>query len=117
MSYLGLTPSEHSSGESKRQGGITKTGNTYARRLLVEVSWHYRHRAGVGQGLRKRRDGQPAWAIAIADKAQLRLCRRYRRLTARGKPPQKAAIAVARELVGFLWGVMQEGERRHVAAV
>jgi transposase len=109
MSYLGLTPSEHSSGESKRQGAITKTGNTYARKVLVEVSWHYRHRAGVGAGLRTRRDGQPAWAIATADKAQMRLCRRYGRLVARGKPSQKAVIAIARELVGFIWAVMREG--------
>jgi transposase len=113
MSYLGLTPSEHSSGQSKRQGAITKTGNTYARRLLVEISWHYRHRAGVGKALAERRAGQPPWAIVTADKAQLRLCRRYQRLVARGKPPQKAAIAVARELVGFIWAVMREGAQRH----
>jgi len=109
MSYLGLTPSEYSSGESKKQGSITKTGSTYARRVLVEASWHYRHRAGVGATLRARRKDQPAWAIATADKAQLRLCKRYQRMLARGKPPQKAAVAVARELVGFLWSVMQEG--------
>ena len=116
MSYLGLTPSEHSSGESKKQGAITKTGNTYARRMLVEVCWHYRHRAGVGAGLRTRRQGQPAWAIATADKAQMRLCKRYQRLVARGKPPQKATIAVARELVGFLWAVIREGEQRRTEA-
>jgi transposase len=116
MSYLGLTPSEHSSGESKRQGGITKTGNTYARRVLVEVCWHYRHRAGVGAGLRARRDGQPAWAIATADKAQQRLCKRYQSMLARGKPPQKAVVAIARELVGFIWGVMHEGEQHKQAA-
>ena len=116
MSYLGLTPSESSSGESKRQGGITKTGNTHARRILTEVSWHYRHRAAVGKGLRARRDGQPPWAIAIADKAQLRLCSRYRRLVAREKPSQKAVIAVARELIGFIWAVMREGAQRRQAA-
>jgi len=116
MSYLGLTPSEYSSGESRRQGGITKTGNTHARRILVEVSWHYRHRAGVGKGLRERRDGQPRWAIATADKAQLRLSRRYQRLVARGKPGQKAVIAVARELVGFIWAVMRGGQRVAIAA-
>jgi len=112
MSYLGLTPSEHSSGESQKQGAITKTGNTYARRVLVEVCWHYRHRVGVGSRLRARRTGQPAWAIATADKAQIRLCKRYQRLVARGKPSQKAVIAVARELVGFLWATIREGESR-----
>lgn len=110
MAYFGLTPSEHSSGESKKRGAITKTGNTHARRLLVEVSWHYRHRASVGKRLRERRQGQPAWAIAVADKSQLRLCRRYQRLTAAGKAPQKAAVAVARELVGFIWAAMREGQ-------
>lgn len=116
MSYLGLTPREHSSGTSKKLGGITKAGNTYARRMLVEVCWQYRHRASVGAGLRARRDGQPAWAIATADKAQLRLCTRYQRMLARGKPPQKAVIAVARELVGFIWAAMREGEQHQLAA-
>ena len=115
MSYLGLTPSEYSSGESRRQGGITKTGNTHARRVLVEVSWHYRHRAAVGKALRERRSGKPPWAIATADKAQLRLCRRYQRLVARGKPSQKAVVAVARELVGFIWAVMRQGQRAAIA--
>lgn len=116
MSYLGLTPSEYSSGESRKQGSITKAGNSYARRILVEVCWHYRHRAGVGAGLRKRRDGQPGWAIGIAEKAQARLCRRYQRLVARGKPSQKAVIALARELVGFLWSVMRQGEHAAIDA-
>ena len=115
MSYLGLTPSEHSSGETKKQGAITKTGNTHARRVLVEVCWHYRHRAKVGAGLRARRDGQPAWAIAIADKAQMRLCKRYQRLLASGKPPQKAVVAIARELVGFIWAIMIEGQQQQLA--
>ena len=112
MSYLGLTPSEHSSGETRRQGSITKAGNTHARRVLVEISWHYRHRTGAGAELRKRRHGQPAWAIALSDKAQLRLCTRYQRMVARGKPTQKAVVAIARELIGFLWAVIREGEQR-----
>ena len=116
MSYLGLTPSEHSSGDTKNQGAITKAGNTHARRMLTEVCWHYRHRAAVGAGLRARRDGQPGWAIALADKAQLRLCTRYQRLVARGKPSQKAVTAIARELVGFLWALMREGEQQAAAA-
>ena len=85
------------------------------RAKLVEPSWHYRHRATVGAGLRARRDGQPAWAIATADKAQLRLCRRYHRLVARGKPSQKAVVAIARELVGFLWAVMRQGSSSKLA--
>jgi transposase len=112
MAYLGLTPSEHSSGDGRKRGPITKTGNTHARRLLVEVSWHYRHRAGVGKTLRERRQGQPTWAIALADKSQQRLCRRYQRLTGAGKAPQKAAVAVARELAGFVWAAMREGHRQ-----
>lgn len=114
MAYLGLTPSEQSSGDGRKRGPITKTGNTHARRLLVEVSWHYRHRAGVGKNLRERRRGQPTWAIALADKSQQRLCRRYQRLTAAGKTPQKAAVAVARELAGFVWAAMQEGHRQQL---
>lgn len=116
MSYLGLTPSERSSGESRKQGPITKTGNTHARRMLVEICWHYRHRISVGKGLRERREGQPPWAIAIADKAQLRLSSRYQRLVNQGKPTQKAAIAIARELVGFIWAVMREGAQHQAAA-
>ncbi len=107
MSYLGLTPSEHSSVEPKR-GGITKAGNARVRRLLVEASWHYRHRPAVGVKLKKRREGQSPRAIAIADKAQRRLHKRYHRLTLSArKPPAKAVVAVARELVGFIWAVMR----------
>lgn len=91
---------------------VDQVVNTHARRLLVEVSWHYRHRAGVGKTLRERRQGQPTWAIALADKSQQRLCRRYQRLTAAGKAPQRAAVAVARELAGFVWAAMQEGDRQ-----
>jgi len=77
--------------------------------VLIEAAWHYRHRARVGATLRKRREGQPGWAIALADKAQIRLNRRYHQLVNRGKPPQKATVAIARELVGFLWAVMKAG--------
>ena len=75
MAYLGLVPSEDSSGDRHRRGRITKTGNTLVRRVLIEASWHYQHRPGVGPGLAARRKGQPARVIAIADKAQQRLCR------------------------------------------
>ena len=105
MAYLGLVPSEHSSGDGRRQGAITKTGNQHVRRLLVETAWHYRHRPTVGLGLRQRR-GQPARVIALADRAQQRLCRRYTRMVARGKPHNKIVVAIARELVGYLWAAL-----------
>ena len=108
MAYLGLVPSEHSSGDRSRRGGITKTGNQHARRILVECAWHYRTKPAVRNDLRQRRVGQPAWAISIADKAQQRLHRRYwRLLLGSGKPSQKAVVAVARELVGFIWELLQ----------
>jgi transposase len=107
MAYLGLTPSEYSSGDMKSRGSITKAGNRHVRRVLVEASWHYRHPPVVGAALRKRRQGQPAWAIAIADKAQKRLNKRFMRLVLQGnKAPAKAVVAVARELTGFLWAVL-----------
>lgn len=107
MSYLGLVPSEDSSADKHRRGRITKTGNTLVRRLLVEAAWHYQHRPGVGVGLARRRHGQPGRVIAIADKAQQRLCRRFRKLAAEHKPPPKIAVAIARELAGFLWAALQ----------
>jgi transposase len=116
MAYLGLVPSEHSSAESHRRGGITKAGNHHARRLLVEAAWHYRHRPGVGADLRKRRLAQPAQIIALADKAQHRLHRRYWKLLgARGKPPNQAVVAVARELAGFVWAALQHPARARAA--
>ena len=107
MAYLGLVPSEHSSGGSRRQGGITKSGNRHVRRVLVNAAWDYRHRPRVGAGLRKRRQGQPAAILALADRAQKRLNRRFLYLVlTRGKPPQKAVVAIARELTGFLWAAL-----------
>lgn len=107
MAYLGLVPSEHSSGEKDRRGAITKAGNSHARRVLVEAAWHYRHRPAVGLKLRQRREGQPREVIALADRAQRRLHRRFHRLVlASGKAPQKAVVAIARELVGFLWAAL-----------
>ncbi len=106
MAYLGLVPSEASSGERHRRGRITKTGNTLVRRLLVEAAWHYQHRPAVGVGLAHRRHGQPGRVIAIADKAQQRLCRRFRTMAAAHKPAPKIAVAIARELAGFLWAVL-----------
>jgi transposase len=107
MAYLGLVPSEDSSGEKHRRGRITKTGNTLVRRLLVETAWHYQHRPSIGVALARRRKGQPGRVIAIADKAQQRLCRRFRRLMDHHKPAPKVAVAIARELAGFLWAALQ----------
>lgn len=106
MAYLGLVPSEHSSGEHERRGAITKAGNIHVRRLLIEAAWHYRHRPHIGVGIRQRREGQPEAIITIADRAQERLCHRFRTLTARGKIPNKVVVAVARELVGFVWAAL-----------
>ena len=82
-------------------------GNALVRRILVEASWHYQHRPGVGRALEARRTGQPARVIAIADKAQQRLCRRFRRMVAEQKPAPKVAVAVARELAGFIWAALR----------
>ncbi|MBA3642237.1 MAG: IS110 family transposase [Acidobacteria bacterium] len=107
MAYLGLVPGEDSTGDKHRRGRITRTGNTLVRRLLVETAWHYQHRPSIGIALVKRRKGQPGRVIAIADKAQQRLCRRFRRLTEQHKPAPKVAVAIARELTGFLWAALQ----------
>jgi transposase len=107
MAYLGLVPGEDSSGEKHRRGRITRTGNTLVRRLLVETAWHYQHRPSVGVALARRRKGQPGRVIAIADKAQQRLCRRFRKLAAEHKPAPKIAVAIARELAGFVWAALQ----------
>lgn len=107
MAYLGLVPGEDSSGEKHRRGRITRAGNALVRRLLVEIAWHYQHRPRVGVALARRRKGQPGRVIAIADKAQQRLCRRFRTLAAEHKPAPKIAVAVARELAGFVWAALQ----------
>jgi len=112
MSYLGLTPSESSSGEKEHKGPITKTGNKRARRLLTEAAWHHRHAYVLSKALSKRREGQPQWAIDIAERAGLRLRKRYYRLVYRGKLPCKAVTAVARELAGFIWSALIEYEAR-----
>jgi transposase len=112
MSYLGLTPSEDSSGEKQKKGPITKAGNKRVRRLLNETSWHYRHRYIPSAALKKRRKGQPQWAIDIADQAGRRLTKRYRHLVNNGKMPCKANIAVARELAGFIWFIVTQYQAR-----
>jgi transposase len=105
MAYAGAVPSEHSSGASRRQGGITKTGNAHLRRVLVEAAWAYRHRPGLGRRLQSRHKEVSSEVREIAWKAQDRLHRRYGKLTAKGKPKQKVVTAVARELLGFVWAV------------
>jgi transposase len=108
MSYLGMTPSVYQSAEKEQRGGITKAGNRHARWVLGEIARHYRHKPGIGAGLKKRREHQPAWATAIADRAHRRLHRRYWALLNRGKPTNKAVTAVARELVSFVWEALME---------
>lgn len=117
MAYLGLVPSEYSSGSRRRPGAITKTGNERIRRLLVEGGWHYRHRPWVSRELKRRRQDQPQWAIDLADRAMLRLYQRYWRLLERGKVPNQAVVAVARELAGFLWAVLREYTLRRMPQV
>lgn len=104
MAYVGLVPSEHSSGESQRRGRITKAGNSHARHVLVQAAWHYRHPPKQTAALVKRQVGQAAAVTEIAWKAQQRLHARYRKLASR-KGRQKAVIAVARELTGFIWAL------------
>jgi transposase len=107
MAYLGLVPSEHSSGATRRQGGITKAGNGVGRRMLIEAAWSYRFQARISRALLLRQEGLAAPIREIAWKAQLRLCRRYRRLAHSGKPANVVTTAIARELAGFVWAIAQ----------
>lgn len=108
MAFVGLVPSEHSSGTKQARGAITKTGNAHLRRVLVEAAWHYRHRPFIGDTLRRRQQGAQAASIAQAWAAQQRLYRRYHRLRGRGKPNQHVITAVARELTGFVWATLTQ---------
>ena len=108
MAYLGLVPSEHSSGDSVKRGGITKTGNRHARKVLVEAAWAYRMQPRVSRILRKRQQEVPDRVCRISWKAQLRLCARFRRLAAKGKPRQVVVTAIARELSAFLWAMAKQ---------
>jgi transposase len=108
MAYLGLVPSEHSSGERVQRGGITKTGNREARRMLVEAAWSYRYPARVALEKSGIIDRQPKSVRDIAWKAQTRLCRRYRMLNSKGKRPTVVVTAIARELSGFAWAIGRE---------
>jgi len=105
MGFLGLIPSENSSGERRHQGAITKAGNTSARRALIEAAWAYRSAPAVNPVIASRQTKLPKIAIDIAWKAQLRLCARFRKLVARGLNRNKIVIAIARELAGFVWAI------------
>jgi transposase len=107
MSYVGLTPSENTTGEKRRLGAISKTGSAHARRLLVEAAWHYRKAPTIGKTLSDRQAEQPPAAIAIAWSAQRRLHRVWTRLEARAKRRTVIAVAAARELSGFCWSITQ----------
>ncbi len=106
MAYLGLVPSEHSSGSRRRQGGITRTGNRHARRMLVESAWSYRFPARQTAHLKRKAANASEQAKAIAWRAQKRLCGRYRTLTQAGKNTKLVCVAIARELVGFIWDIV-----------
>lgn len=108
MAYLGLVPSEHSSGDSKRRGRITRTGNGHVRRVLVESAWSYRFRPRMSPGIRQRNNGVAEPVRKIAWKAQERLHRRYQRMQGRGKNKQQTVVAIARELAGFVWAIGRE---------
>jgi len=108
MKYVGLTPSEHSSGDKRKLGGITKCGNGRARRLLVEGAHSYRHTAKVSKEMQVRQEGLPKEIIDKAWEAQLRLCRRYQRLMQRGKPRNVVITAIAREMIAFIWSISRE---------
>jgi transposase len=108
MNYLGLPPSEYSPGERRRQGGITKTGNTHARRALIEGAWASRSPAKVRRHLQLRLEKVPKVIQDLSWKAQVRLCKRYRQLSARGKKPNQVVVAIARELSAFMWAIAQE---------
>lgn len=113
MAFVGLVPSERSSGEHRRQGSITKVGNAHARRLLVESAWHARRRPSVGYDLARRQRGQDALTLERAWRCQERLYQRWQRMNARGKPQQKIVVACARELAGFVWAIATQQPLRN----
>jgi transposase len=113
MAYSGAVPSEYSTGRKERKGSITKTGNAHLRRVLVEASWSYRRGPQLSGELRRRQEGLAPEIKEISWKAQNRLCSRYRRLCAKGKPEPQAVTAVARELLGFMWAIGTQVERNY----
>ena len=115
MAYLGLVPTEHSSGERQRRGAITKAGNSRCRHILVQAAWAARRPPGRSAILEHRQRGQPASLVPQTRRAQQRLHALYSRV-ARRRPAQIAAVAVARELAGFLWAAMQEAREATMPA-
>lgn len=115
MAYTGLVPTEHSSGNRQRRGGITYTGNAHLRWVLVEAAWHYQHAPALKGRLKARQEGQPEAVRQQAWAAQQRLYRRYHRLLKRGKPKGQVVVAVARELVGFVWSIARTMRALEVA--
>jgi transposase len=108
LAFLGLVPSEHSTGETRQRGGITKTGNMHARKALIEAAWTYRHAARIGDQHQRRQADLPESVRDIAWKAQARLCGRYRRLMAKGKKATVVTVAIAREIAAFLWDIARQ---------
>jgi transposase len=108
MHYLGLTPSAYASGGRRQQGGMTKTGNTHARRALVEGAWAYRYPAKVSRHLQLRLEKLPTVIQAISWQAQVRLCKRYRQLIAKGKHATQVVVAIARALSAFMWAIAKQ---------
>jgi len=114
MAFVGLVPSEHSSGEKRRQGSISKVGNSHVRRLLVESAWHARRRPTVGYELARRQRAQDALVIEGSWRCQQRLYQRWQRMAGRGKPHQKIVVACARELAGFVWAIATDQPLRQI---
>ena len=114
MAFVGLVPTEHSSGEQRRQGSITKVGNSHVRRLLVEAAWHARRHPKVGYELSRRQRGHDPAVIERAWRCQQRLYQRWQRMAGRGKPQQKIVVACARELAGFVWAIATEQPLRTI---
>jgi transposase len=117
MGYLGLAPSEQSTGDSVRRGGITKAGNSRARKLLIEAAWSYRFPARVSKDMLPRNEAAPRSAREICWKAQIRLCSRFRTLTKKGKRSTVVVIAIARELAAFIWAICRETVETRAASV
>jgi len=108
MSFLGLVPSEHSSGPRTKRGGITRTGNGHVRRILIEAAWCYRYPAKVSREIQRRQANVPLAIREIAWRAQLRLTQRYQHMQRKGKPHNVTVVALARELAGFMWAIVKE---------
>ena len=112
MSFVGMTPSEASSGSRRRQGRLTKAGNAHVRRMLIECAWGYRFPARKTAAIQRRAEKSSPQVQALAWQAQQRLCGKFRRMAARGKPSTVIVVAIARELLGFIWAITSEVKRQ-----